>query len=263
MPGTASDVAFTFDPGAVLGGVKKINQSMTNMTRQVAQGAQSMAKSVSRGILRAAAIVGSLKAAVAGVRNLMKRMPEVSQAFDIARDVIFKNLLWPLRQRVMPMLQRMLDWVRDNRETFARWGQVVANVFDIVVKGVRGAVDAVRALWERAGMLLGRIFGDGTQSIEETMNLLTAKLAVTMEFVGGVIRRVMDWILGLVERNLPAVAQLLSNIVGTVRMLAERYGGMILSGIERIIEFVLDLANKHWPAFGPRWWQQATSSRGG
>lgn len=223
-----SDVAFTFDPSQILQGVRRINQSMSGMTRQITRGAQNMAKSVRQGVLRAAAVFGLLTAGFRALRNAIQRMPEVGQAFGIAREIIMKNLLWPLRKELMPLLQRMLDWVKENRARFVAWGQVVANVFRVIVEFVRKAIDFVKQLFERIQVLFKSIFGDGTQELADLMNLLLAKFAVIAEFVGGMLSGLVDWLVAIIERYGPGVIQQFREVIGFLVRIVQEYGPMLL-----------------------------------
>lgn len=196
-----ADVAFTFDPKPVLDGVRRINRGMNEMTARVGQSAQSMSRAVSRGILRAVALVGTAVAAFKGMSAVVKQhIPEIGETFKVVQEIFFKNFLWPLRQELMPILQRILDWARDNRAVFVRWGQAVANVFRAVVRVARQVVEWGRGIFEILGATFQRLFGDQVRSWEEAWNLLTAKIAVAAAFMGHLIQGVIEWFAELAER---------------------------------------------------------------
>jgi phage-related protein len=233
MPREA-DVAFTFDPSQILNGVKQINQQMGNMTRSIAQAGQKMASSVRAGVLRAAAVVGVLGAGFKALKNTIQRMPEVGQAFGIARDIIMKNLLWPLRKELMPLLQRMLDWVRENRARFVQWGQVVANVFRSIVAFVKRAIDFAKQLFERMQILFKTIFGDSTMELADIFNLLLAKFAVIAEFVGSILGDLLDWFVNIVSTYGPEVIEFFRKLALDSGLIASAWE-LIRSALDMIV----------------------------
>lgn len=149
---------------------------------------------VAGGIVKRLLLVGvAIKGAQALWRKFNQYVPEFGKAFQIAGGIFFKNLFWPLRQLLMPLLQRMLNWVRDHRTMFIRWGQTLANVVRAGIALVKQLVRMFRTLTEAVGPAFKRLFG---QSFSDFLNLLVAKIAVVAEFLGRVLRTVIS---GLAE----------------------------------------------------------------
>ena len=175
----ADDNVFTFDTSPFMRGLEKVHQGITG----VQKGAVNMAKSVSRGMISAAKQIGLLVLSFKGLKAGLNQIPEIGKTFEIAKDVILKNLLFPLRKDIFPLLQKLLDWVRDNRALFVKWGQGVANVFRVVFKGIQSIIATGEKL---AGVFKGfiaRTFGLEINSFEELINVLSFKLAVLIEFL--------------------------------------------------------------------------------
>lgn len=119
----ATDVAFTFNPDPVLGAVKRIDDGFSKMAKGFGDSSAKMSNAVTAGILKAGAVVGALVGTFKGLGNVLKRMPEIGQVFGVAKDIFFKNFLFPIRKELLPLLQQLLDWVRDNRAMFVRWAR--------------------------------------------------------------------------------------------------------------------------------------------
>ena len=120
------DVAFGYDPRPFMKGLGVVTKGLGNLTKKVTH--------VAGQITRRFLMVGvAIKAGQALMRKFSQHIPEVGRAFNIAGQVFFKNFFWPLRRMLMPMLQRMLDWVRDHRTLFVKWGTVLANIFKVII----------------------------------------------------------------------------------------------------------------------------------
>jgi len=197
-----NDTVFGFDVSPFLSGVKKLGEGMDsiqskakNMGNVIANG---MGKAVNGLILKVGLLVGAFKAAGA----VLKEMPEVGQAFGIAKDVFLKNLLWPLRQQVMPLLQKMLDWVRDNRARFVQWGVAVSNVFRTVVVVAKTLWDVMKSLVDVVANAFQKAFQTNFKSFDEFVNVLSFKISAVIIYLGMLAKEIIgdfkpafDWIL--------------------------------------------------------------------
>ncbi len=210
----AHDVAFTFNPAMVLAGVQKITTSLGQMTNNIKGAATGMSKAVASGVLKAAAVVGGLVAAFKGIKSVVQQhIPEIGEAFKIAKDTFFKNFLWPLRKEIGPILQRMLDWVRDNRTRFVKWGQAVANVFRAIVTVAKSVITWGRGILQQIGRIFGALFGDSVRSIEDAWNLLTAKVAIAAVFVGHLIHSILGLFGDLATEHGPALVNIFRGVL--------------------------------------------------
>lgn len=174
---------FTFDTSPFMAGLKKVTNGMIGFQK----GAGNMAASVSKGILNAASKIGLMALAFKGVNAAINEMPEIGQAFGIAKEIIMKNFLFPLRKAVFPLLQRMLNWVRDNRAMFVKWGQVLVNVFETVVGAVQRIISFGGKLANVFRDFINKTFGLQIKTFEDAINLLTFKIAVVIEFLKSLI----------------------------------------------------------------------------
>jgi hypothetical protein len=131
-------------------------------------------------------------------------MPEVGQAFGLAKDIFLKNLLWPLRQQVMPLLQKMMDWVRDNRAQFVKWGVAISNVFRTVVIVVKTLWDVMKQLVEVVANSFQKAFKTNFKSFDEFVNVLSFKISAVIIFLGMLAKELVkdfkpafDWIIDM------------------------------------------------------------------
>jgi phage-related protein len=120
-------------------------------------------------------------------------LPEVSKAFGMAGDVITRNLFWPLRKEIVPLLQKMLDWVRDHRAMFVQWGNVLVNIFRTIKTIVMGFIEILQHMWERLSAGLERIFGKTTNTVSQTINLILFKITAVFIFVKSLMEPFIDF----------------------------------------------------------------------
>jgi phage-related protein len=172
------DNLFTLDPRGFTSAVKKISAGMAGMTA----GAANMAKNISTGVINAVKKLGLVTLAFKGIQGAINQMPEVGKAFELTRGIITKNLLFPLRKAVVPMLQSMLDWVRDNRALFVKWGQTLANVFGVVVDKIENLISFGQRMGEVFAGFVEKTFGLQIKSFQDVINVLTFKVAVLFQF---------------------------------------------------------------------------------
>ena len=179
----AEDVTFTFDTKQILNGFKQISKSLSNMGDSMG----SFTSSVNKGVTKAMTKVGLVFAAIKkGIAVINQHMPEVGKTFSIAGDIMWKNLLWPLRQFLMPMLQDLLNWTRENRSTFVKWGQAIVSGLKMAINLVKKFINLIKVIGEH---LLDWM---GFDSFEEFLNMLQFKTtAVVMGLVG-----VFKWFAG-------------------------------------------------------------------
>jgi hypothetical protein len=197
-------IDFTFDPAPFLAGMRKASDGMSGLLGKAADVEKRIAGGINRAVTGVAAKVGLLFAAFKSVGAALREMPEVGMAFGIAKDVFLKNLLWPLRQQVMPMLQAMLDWTRDNRAQFVKWGTVLANVFGAVTVTAKVLWGVFKELTAAVGDSFQRAFHTSFKTFDEFLNVLSFKVSAVIIYMGmlakelvGDLKPAFDWILDM------------------------------------------------------------------
>lgn len=230
----ADDVVFTFDETPFTRGIEAATKSMQSM--------ENTARSVTRGIVRSVAGVVArlavMKAAFQGIRTAIAEIPEIGQAFNIAKDIILKNFLFPIRQAVLPVLQNILDWVRDNRSAFVRWGGIVVNIFRTAATVARQLFDAIRIIGQAVGRLIRDVFGL-PQTFEQSVNVILFKISALSIFVGNLLRPVATAISRIIEQLTPFVQKLREVVAAVVEIsiqLATAFGEGLVRGLEGVRE---------------------------
>lgn len=186
------DIGFTFDPKPFLRGVDAAEGGVRRLGRSSSDAAHGMSKAFEWALLK----VEGLKLMAKGLVGVVKQyVPELGKSFGIAKDIVLKNFLWPLRQAMGPYIQGMLNWVRDNRGEFVKWGQTAANVFGALMNGAK-------ALWNAAKPIL-QIFTGGKLSDE--VNLLTTKFAVVVAYLAKGVSKVVGWVADVAPSLKPIV----------------------------------------------------------
>ena len=151
-------------------------------------GIQKMGSKFGEAVKGMALKVGALAAGIMSVRSLLNNMPEIGKAFGIAKDIFMKNFAWPLRLQIMPLLQKMLDWVRDHRAKFVQWGMIMTNILRSVWQGVKILLEPIKALVMLIGGTLMKSLGIGAKSIDDFMNILSFKIAAVIIYLGLLIK---------------------------------------------------------------------------
>lgn len=189
------DVTFTFDPTPIINGFRQIGSKINGFKKSFS----NMAGNVSKGVINAAAKIGLLRVAFKGVQAVLKEMPEVGKTFDIAKNIFMRNLLFPLRKAVMPWLQKLLDWVRNNRGMFVKWGATLANIFNSVVSAVQKIIEVGKEMLSTFIGFINRVFGTNIKNLTDIFNILTFKLAVVLTYVQSIISPLMKMMEPLID----------------------------------------------------------------
>lgn len=197
-----TDATFTFDPSSFLNGIKSIVSAMGQMEKKGNESSGKVEKAIHANGKAISNVAGQLIKKVAGIamaymglRAIMSRMPEIGRTWSIAGDIMMRNFLWPLRKELLPYLQKILDWTRDHRIMFVRWGNQLVNIFRIIKNIVSTLIDTLKRMWERLSEGLERIFGKSIKSMEDMVNIMIFKLSALCQFIMILLQPVFDFII--------------------------------------------------------------------
>jgi hypothetical protein len=258
------DIELTFNLNPFKNGIKKASQFVsgfatktTTMLKNVAskipligkafkknsKDVKESAKGTSKGIMRSfgklAAIGTGFLAGFAAIKGALATIPEIGMTFKAVGSIISRNLLWPLRQQLIPVLQKILDWARNNRGMFLKWGGVVINIFKTVkvlfttvMKLVKTLTDSLtknlKGLVNFAGRDITNIINLIVFKLTALFILLEAKLAPIFDFIGkglgevtgifaGFFKELKD--IGVLDTFFKILSDI-ANLVGKVLILA-------------------------------------------
>lgn len=216
----ADDIGFTFDPLPFLNGLKAVSSGIEKLGDRTVAATKSMGKSFQGALLKVEAIKIALRAGIATIKHYM---PEIGKTLEISKDIFFKNFLWPLRKAIAPFLQYLLTWVRDNRASFVKWGQVLANVFKVVVTIVKAFWTVLKSVWEAMKPIFGK-------SLSDAVNVILTKIAVMASYIGFALGEVVKWAAEMAP-GLEPIAEAFGMIVKAV---ADFAGGAIIGFLETL-----------------------------
>lgn len=225
------DLSFGFNTKFFESGINRINKQFSTMKTTAAGVAKGVTKGIGQMTSRFLILAGGIK----GVTKLFDQIPEIGKAFSIAKEIVFKNFLFPLRKAIFPLLQRLLDFIRDNRKTFVIWGQSLANIFDSMVGGLKSIFDIGKQLGDLFINFVNRTFGLQLKSFQDLINLTTFKIAVAIEFLKNAFPAIIQSAQPFID--LIAIG-LNSAITGAISLVSGFLKG--ISGIEKPLKSILE-----------------------
>jgi hypothetical protein len=221
MPEGRDDIEFGFNPEPFVNGFKKMNESMAHTEKNT----ENLVKKISQGMMSAVMKVGAVAGGFLGLKAIMGKIPEIGMVFKQAGDIFFKNLLWPLRKELMPLLQGILNWVRDNRGQFVVWGQTIANIFRVIMVVGKEIFEVAKAIGKTFLGFINNVFGSQIKSFDELLNVLTFKFALVAEFIGGILTKILG------NPFFKDIISFLGNLVGMIAGIGTDIIGPIVDGI--------------------------------
>ena len=183
------DISFTFDAEGFNKAMQMVSTGMTNMAqaseKASAESSSKIAKGVTKGMINFS-VIGTLFKGLIGTINQF--VPEIGQTFEISKNIIARNLLNPLRMELVPILQKVLNWVRDNRLLFAQLGSVLVNVFRVIKTLAETVFSLVQPIIEVFKNTIQGIFGGTVRSMSDTINLLLFKITAFVMYLGAMLK---------------------------------------------------------------------------
>lgn len=201
------EAKFPFDVKNFQKAVDQMSKSVTSMETKLNKFGSTMQKSVSKGIMSATTKIGLL---VKGFKSITKNMPEIGQAFKIAGDMISKEFFFPIRQQIMPYLQKMLDWVRDHRALFTKWGQAVADVLKTVIDVSKTLYNTLKDVVKILTDSLQKGLGTSFKSLDEFISVLQVKISFVTLLIGDAVKAMVEKIAPTFEYIVEKGAEVLS-----------------------------------------------------
>jgi hypothetical protein len=246
-----SDISLTFDNKMFLKGLDQISSKMGEVAANTAKGAAKMGSGVAMSVMSFLKANAALAAVKAGISKIAQNIPEIGRTFSIAGDIITRNFLWPLRQQLFPYLRQFLSWVRDHRAMFVRWGGALVSVFNIVITGIKAAINILKPFYEAAMKFFKDVFGKTGDSIDKIVNMVLFKISAVMVYLESVLKPVMQTIANI-------VFQIANAMKAFVEGLAEGYvkaGGLsdvikLLGGALENLSDTLFSNTGFWKTFG-------------
>lgn len=169
------EIEFPFDISSFMKKAVEMEKAITTTSGKMELLGKTISKSVSKGVMVATA---KIKLLVNAFKAVGKNMPEIGQTFKMVSDIMSKEFFFPIRQQIMPYLQKMLDWTRDHRALFAKWGTTVAGVFKTVITVGKELFQIIKNITTTLVNSLQKSLGTSFKSLDDFMNVLAVKLTV-------------------------------------------------------------------------------------
>lgn len=252
------DIELTFNAESVTKAFGKLLNSVDTLENRMSTMSKETTKStgvMNMGFGGLTARIGIVAGALMGIRKIIAGMPEVGRTFNIIGDMLSRNLLWPLRQEIIPLLQKLLDWARENRAAMVRFGTVLANVFRAVANIVKGIIDILGNLWSRLSGSIERIFGITIGRMSDLANIAIFKLSAIFQYImvsfgpiADLIGKYFDTMLTYVNEFTEGFSLGLGDLTGTFSEFMS-IAGRFISVLDALISKG-GILNKVFKAFG-------------
>lgn len=213
-----------------------IGATQTQHAEKIKKSSETSAKGMTGAFVKGALIASAAIGAIKGViHTVASNIPEIGQTFSIAKDIVMRNLLWPLRKELLPLLQGILNWVRDHRIVFVQAGAIIVNVFRTIKAIVMSFIDVVKGIWQHLAQGLEAIFGKTTRSITEVINIVLFKISAVAMFIMELLSPLFNWIADKIAFVVGLVTDMASGIMRTI--------GDLSTNLEDIINIFRDLGD--------------------
>lgn len=248
------DIELTYDIKPFKNAMNEMTQAFNKFTKNMQSGQDTTAKkTVQRTKLVGAsmaklAVIGTM---LYGVFRLIKRalaeIPEIGQTFKAAGNIILKNLLWPLRIQLIPLLQKIMDWVRDNRSLFIQWGYVIANIFKAIGQVISAMWNLIKSFTRGFKKEIGDAMNFTVRGILDVINLAIFKITALIMLLSIKLQPIAD-----------TLGTIFALLLKDIWAFAEGFGGAILSMLEKMkiwqdivtvfeeLKNLLELINPEW-----------------
>lgn len=179
------------------------------------------------------AVWGLMKGAIGAAKSALMGMPEIGMTFKHAGDIFMRNFLQPIRQFLIPILNKFLAWVSQSRGMFVEWGSIVLNVIEAIIGIVTQFIEMLTVAFDTFSDTLKSVFGEFNQSFGDMMRLLITKVAATIFFIMALLKPLFEVIGRIFAFVVIGVKGLLSGISKQAVFLI----GAIRGLIDAIVEF--------------------------
>jgi hypothetical protein len=241
------DLAFNTDPfenamNTIIKGIVRITNAMEKGNQEVVKKDKVKNESMKKGFSNIVAFgIAKFEILKQAFRRVISEIPEFATTFKMAGDIILKQLLWPLRQQLIPMLQKMLNWVRDNRTVFLQLGVVIKNAFSVAIGIVKNFFGVLQSLFEGFNRSLGKMLN--FENITEALNVAMFKIALLFAFLEVKIRPYAELIGEIFGAIIKSVKNFAKGFADTFMSISESMGiwddlKTVLEGIRDILEFL-------------------------
>lgn len=242
-----SDISLTFDTKPFVNAMNTISSKLSQMTSGLTSGFSQLNNFAKDTVNTLTKRVFSLGLSFFSIKKAMSAIPEIGKTFELAGDVISRNLFAPLRQELIPILQSVLNWVRDNRAMFVKWGGYIANVFRAVMSILKGVWGVLKEVWKGFKQVFEAIFGTPVKQIGEMFNMLIFKAYAVFTFIIEIIKKVVRTVVSIVVEIAKGFFSAFGNIITYIQPVITAFenlakaiglGGANSSGLKTLFRII-------------------------
>ncbi len=203
-PTSTGDVIFTYDAKPFIAAVDKMTKGMNQFVDNTNKKTDKMSNNIVGGLIKFSAIKGVFMGIV---NTVNKFIPEIGQTFDMAKDIISRNLLWPLRKELIPLLQGVFDWVKKNRVMFAQWGTILVSVFKLIKTTFMSVYHIIEPILIQFKNFVKSVFGDSAKTMTDVINMIIFKMSVLIMSMQILLQPLFDTIGKVIKEVLKDVEE--------------------------------------------------------
>jgi hypothetical protein len=251
MPEEQIDLAFNTDPfenamDTIIKGIMRMTNAMENSNKDIQKKEKVKNTNMKKGFSNVVAFgIAKFELLKRAIQKISSHLPEIGTTFAMAGDIILKQLLWPLRKQLIPMLQRMLNWVRDNRVVFLRLGAVIKNVFKTAISITRNFFNVLKSLVEGFNETMGNILR--FDNITEALNVAMFKITLLFSFLEIKLRPFAKILGEIFGQIIESVQSFVKGFAETFKSVTKSMG--IWDDLKTTLEGIRDLLDYISPVF--------------
>lgn len=213
------DVIMTFDPKPFLKGWNRISKEVYDFTgnatnnlkkfiskipvigkkakstgEDVQKSGKDTEKKVGGSFKNLILKAGLLVASIGLIKKALDGIPEIGLTFKAVGRIVQKNLLWPLRKELIPVLQKFLDWARNSRGLFVKWGSVIVNIFKAAKTIIGGVFNLIKTLTKSIMDSMGLLTKFAGRDITNIINIIVFKLTALFALLEVKLKPIFEFI---------------------------------------------------------------------
>jgi len=246
-----ADVTFTFNASEFKTAMEGISNDMKNVAKNTGGISKKMGKGMGKTLTAVGLKFGLIIGAIKGVGAMAKNfIPEIGTAFQIAGNIFMKNFLQPLRMLLLPILNKILKWVRESRPLFVKLGSVFLNVLKSVVQILKTVFNLLKKALEPIINVIKQALGGTVDEISDTINLLLVKITAFTILLEDLLAPVFGGIAEYIEKLITLYKRFGQGLVDGIKKYFQQGAVMeTLENFKLLFQNILETMEFLAPAF--------------
>jgi hypothetical protein len=179
--------------------------------------------------------------------SLINQIPELGATFKIVGNIVQKNIFFPLRQLLIPLLQKVIDFVKENRSLFVRIGTTIANIFESLIIVAKSFGRIIGNILDRINDRLNGVFKISLDNILELINVAVFKITALFIILETKFDKIFGNIGDVIGQLIKVTETFVAAFVTSLTKMADQLG--ILEDFEIIFKQIKDILVELEPLF--------------